>query len=326
MLKIVKAVVDRIVEVTDEAGPFGGKRLSLADDFFHLLVFDVMSADMNPVETHAFHDCIHPGGSQDSGAFSLVGVIAFPVQVGQEFVRDHRAGQVVAVHHFSRAERQDIDVPNEGNVEIVLLHEEQDFMEFPGIITQLRDDELRTGLDFLFQFVILAHLLRFGRLEGRNHGAGEKVAGLKAGGAFEAGHFQPAVHVGNQLEDMDGVQVKNRSRSSLIARYRVVAAHHQQVADVRPVQRIELAFDLIAVLIFAGEMNEGFDAELQDFGAHEVGGHGRGSARIVRERQGGNLPAGRDLCRLDHSPLLSGFSGAPSRHQLPGDREDGWIQ
>ncbi len=59
-------------------------------------------------------------------------------------------------------------------------------MKFSGIVSQLRNDELRAGSDLLFQFVILDHLFRFGCLEGRNDSSGKKIAGLVTNVTFDS--------------------------------------------------------------------------------------------------------------------------------------------
>ena len=122
---------------------------------------------------------------------------------------------------------------------------------------------------------------------------------------------------------MNRIQIKYRRRSSLITGHRIIAAHNQKISDPCPIQGIKLAFDLVAVLVFAGKMDERFDAQLQNFAAHEIGGHGRGSSRIVRQGQSIYfLPFG-GLSGISQGFFLSRFSCASSRHQFPGDRKHG---
>ena len=73
-------------------------------------------------------------------------------------------------------------------------------------------------------------------------------------------------------------------------------------------------------------MDEGFDAQPDNFTAHEIGGHGRGSSRVVRECQGINMAVGNSLPGQVQRFILRGFPGASSRNKLPGDREYGGIQ
>ncbi len=155
--------------------------------------------------------------------------------------------------------------PTKWNVETVLFHEEQHFMKFSCVVSQLRDDELRAGIDLFFQFVILDHLFRFGCLEGRNNRSGEEIAGLVTDDAFDSRILKPAIHVRYQLQDMGRIQIKDRGGSSLITGYGVIAAHHQEVSDPCPIQGIKLAFDSIAILVFAGKMDERLDAQFAQF-------------------------------------------------------------
>ena len=190
----------------------------------------------------------------------------------------------------------------------------------------MRNDELGAGINFLFKFVILEHLLRFGRLEGRNNSTSKKIAGLVTDFTFDARILQAPVHVRYQLQCMDRIQIKDRGRSPLITGYRIIAAHNQKVSDPCPIQCIKLAFDLTAVLVFTGKMNEGLDAQFQNFAAHEIGGHGRGSSRIVCNGEGLNLLPTSGLFGISQGLFLGRFSCAPSRHQFPCDRKRGGIQ
>ena len=324
--KEVKPVVDGVMKIPDQFGPARHKHFPLPGNLFHMFVADVVAADVNAAVSHSFQNGVHPGGAKDSRAFPFVRVASLPVDVREQLVRDDRARQVVAVHHFRRAEGKDVNVAHQGDLRIVLLHEEERFMEFPCVVSQLRNDELRAGGDFLFQLVVLPHLLGFSRLEGGNNRAGEKISRLMRDGAFDSGIGKPPVHARDQLQEVNGIQIEDRRGPPLEAGHRVVAAHDEEIPDARAVQGVKLAFTLVAVFVLAGKMDKGFDAQFENLGPHEVGGHGRGSARIVRERKRANfMPAG-GLLRLRQAFLLRRFFRASARHQFPGDREFGGIE
>jgi len=283
-------------------------------------------AYVNPTVTHALEDGIQPGGAQDPRLNSFVRITPLPVNVREELVRHDGAGQLVAVHHLGGAVRQDVDVAHQRNVEALLFHEQQHFMKLSRVVSQLGNNELRSRGDLLLQFVILGHLLRLGRLERRNDGAGEEITGMVPDDLFASRILQPPVHFRDQLQDMNRVQIEDRCWPSLMSRYWIIAAHYQEIPDPSPLQGVKLAFHGIAVFVFTGEVDERIDAEADDFTAHKICGHGRGSARIVGQGQGMDHSPGSRLAGEGHDLLLGRFPGAPARHQFPGDGEDGGVQ
>jgi len=80
--------------------------------------------------------------------------------------------------------------------------------------------------------------------------------------AFDSRIRQSPVHIRYQLQGVNRIQIKDRCGSALETGYGIIAAHYQEISDACPIQRIKLAFYLVAVLIFAGKMNEGFNAQL----------------------------------------------------------------
>ncbi|OQC54592.1 MAG: hypothetical protein BWX55_00382 [Deltaproteobacteria bacterium ADurb.Bin022] len=199
-------------------------------------------------------------------------------------------------------------------------------MKLSGVIAELRNNELRAGGYFLFQFEILRHLFGFRRLKRRHDRAGEKITCLMTNNPFDSRILQAFVHLRYQLQNMNRIQIKYRSRSPLIAGHGIITAHHQNVSDPRPVQGIELALDLIAVFIFAGKMNERFDPELDDFSAHKISRHGGRPAGIVCQCKRADFAADGRLLRQSQRLFLCRFSCSPSRHELPGHRKQGRIQ
>jgi len=145
-------------------------------------------------------------------------------------------------------------------------------------------------------------------------------------GPLESGILQTPVHLYDQLEHMNGVEIEHRRRPSLKTGCRIIAAHDQKVPHLCTVQRIELAFDLVAVLVLAGEMDERFDAEPQDLRAEAPGEDGRVSAGIVGNRQRVNPSAPGRPFRGRQYVLLGLLPRPPSRHQFPRDRKGLRIQ
>ncbi|OPY88409.1 MAG: hypothetical protein A4E71_00476 [Smithella sp. PtaU1.Bin162] len=90
-------------------------------------------------------------------------------------------------------------------------------MKFPGIVSQLCNDELGAGRNFFAQFVVLNHLLRFSRFERGNNCSRKEISALMTDNAFNSGVFQSPVHLRYELQSMDRIQIKYRCRSSQVA-------------------------------------------------------------------------------------------------------------
>ncbi|OQC54593.1 MAG: hypothetical protein BWX55_00383 [Deltaproteobacteria bacterium ADurb.Bin022] len=111
-----------MIKILHQILPLRNKRFTLTDNPFHLLIFDIVSADMHSAVSHAFQYGVHPGGAQNSGSFSLIGVVSFPVNFRKQLVRNDGSGQFVAVHHAGRSVRQYIDIAHERNVQGIVSH------------------------------------------------------------------------------------------------------------------------------------------------------------------------------------------------------------
>jgi len=141
---------------------------------------------MHSAVSHTFQYGIQPGSTQNSGTFSLIGIVSFAVNLRKQLVRNDGSRQFVAVHHSGRAIREYVNIADKRDIEAVLPHKQQHLMKLAGIIAELCNNELSAGGDFLFKLEILRHLFRFGRLERRNDRAGEKVACLMTNNPFDS--------------------------------------------------------------------------------------------------------------------------------------------
>ena len=117
-IEIVESVRLRIVEMVDQVPPVGAQGLTLADDLFDLFILDVVPADMDAAEPHPLHDGVHPRRPQQPRPHPLVRGAALLVELGEELVRDDAAGDLVLVHHLSRPEGEDVDVPHHRDVQV----------------------------------------------------------------------------------------------------------------------------------------------------------------------------------------------------------------
>ena len=145
-------------------------------------------------------------------------------------------------------------------------------------------------------------------------------------GPLESGIFQTPVHLYDQIEHMNGVEIEHRRRPSLKTGCRIIAAHNQKVSHLCTVQGIKLAFDLVAVLVLAGKMDQRFDAEPQDLRAETTGEDSRVSAGIIGNRQRMNPSAPGRPFRGRQDILLGFLPRPPSGHQFPRHRKGLRIQ
>ena len=120
---------------------------------------------------------------------------------------------------------------------------------------------------------------------------------------------------------MHRIEVEDRLGPSLKTGHGIIAAHDQEVPHSRPIEGVEFAFHLVAVLVLAGKMDEGLDSHLQDLLAEIIGEDGRVSSGIVGDRQGMNLSPFRRLLGGGQGLLLVLLPRPPSRDQFPGNRQ-----
>jgi hypothetical protein len=95
-------------------------------------------------------------------------------------------------------------------------------------------------------------------------------------------NFKPLVHLINKTKELDGVQIIDRLGLPFKTIERVIPGHHQEVLNPDPVQGVENGFDLVPVLVLAGEMMKGH--AMRDFSAEDIGKGRVASGLSVMER------------------------------------------
>ena len=154
-------------------------------------------------------------------------------------------------------------------------------MNLARVKAQLRNYEPRARRKFLPQFVVLPHLLRFQRFKGAGDRSCKESRCLEYGLASRLRDLSSLIEFGDKTKQGDRVQVEYRLGGATIPGLGKIAGHDEQVANVRPLQSIKHTFQLVAILVFAGQVNQRLDAEAADLGAKHLGRDCGAAAGIV---------------------------------------------
>ena len=126
------------------------------------------------------------------------------------------------------------------------------------------------------------------------------------------------VHLMDQMNELDRIEVIHRLGLPFKPVKGEVTGHQQKVVDSDPVQGVQDRFDLIAILIFAGEVDDGVDAHAADLQADHVGGEGRVASRIICNRKGMDELSLDRLLRKPQNLVLGLAPGPSPRYELEG--------
>ena len=129
---------------------------------------------------------------------------------------------------------------------------------------------------FAMQLVVLRHLLRLGELEGRDAGADEEVAGRRGRPLAGVDVDQPLVHVLQQLDQGDGVEVEGGFGEAPVAFFRVVAGEGEDVAQAHALQGVAAGDGAVAGEVLAGEVDDAVEAGALDLLRQLIGHDGSG--------------------------------------------------
>ena len=128
--------------------------------------------------------------------------------------------------------------------------------------------------------------------------------------------FQPEVHLIDQMEELNRIEVEDRLCLSLKAIKGKITGHHQKAGQADPVERAEDGLDLISILIFAGEVDKGIYPEAGYLEAEHIGREGRMTSRIIGDRKAvDKLPLSDLFCKTQDF-ILSLTSRTPPRNEL----------
>jgi hypothetical protein len=90
-----------------------------------------------------------------------------------------------------------------------------------------------------------------------------------AAGRFSV-QIQPGVHPAYEADRLDRVEVANGFGLTLKAVPGIIARHHKQIMDADAVELVKDRFDLVSILVFAREVDDGLDTEAANLKADNI--------------------------------------------------------
>lgn len=270
-------------------------------------------ADMGPVIAQAAHNGQLTGAALKARLFALVSGFAFILDGGQEVVRHNAAGDVPPVHQLGYAKIGEEDIAQDGEVGCELPPVLNQLVVFPTVKAELADAEMGPGIDLALQLEVLHGKLCFVVFERGNGHADIKRGGRTTGTA--------CVESGEQVNDMDGVQVKHRLRVAAIPFLGVISGDNEKIAQTNAVPPIERALHFITVFIFAGKMADDIHAKLHNLLADDIRRQGRIPPGIIRDGDGADPSVHDHVPGQGQGLGVNRGAASPARHQFKGEGE-----
>ena len=197
----------------------------------------------------------------------------------------------------------------------------QQLVVLARVPADLVDDEARARLDLLPQLEVLRHHLALAPLVVRDDAAEEEVRPVEPR-LRPARVRQPLVHLGEEAEQADRVDVEHRSREPLVPRDRVVAGEREDVVEPLRAELPAATLERVAVPVLAGEMDDHLLAARDQIGPERVGREHRVPARVVGDREHVDARVGGELPRHLHHPAAAVRRDQPAaRDHLGRDDE-----
>ena len=237
---------------------------------------------MNAGVAEALGDGDHLGSALDASGLALILSLELLVELSHELVADVSASDAARTHEACGAAREQEDVGDDGGVIAALVAIADELVHLAGIVTKLVDEELGATDDLLFHLQVLRDGLTLEILEGVDNSTVEEVRGLLLDVALATGDHQALVHLGAEHAHMHGIEVVDRTSTSVPTADLIVTCHDQQVLDALALQAVQLRDNLIARAVLACKVNERNDALVQELLAERVGQKCRVATRVVR--------------------------------------------
>ena len=179
---------------------------------------------------------------------------------------------------------EEIDVRDREEIELLLSDVAQELVVFPRVPADLLDDEARAGLCLLPELEVLRHDLPFVALVVRDHASEEEVGAVEAP-PWLALVLEARVHVREEAQKPDGVDVEDRRGEAPVTHDRVVAGKREHVVEPGRGELPAAALERVPVPVLAGEVDDHLLPARDHVRPERVGREHRVAARVVRYRE-----------------------------------------
>ena len=216
---------------------------------------------------------------------------------------------------------EQVDVRKDVQVETVAADPAKELVVLAGVPAGLVDDEAGARPHLLAQLEVLGHHLAFVPLVVRDDPAQEEVRPLERRG--RSAHVRQAhVHIGEEADQPDRVDVEDRGGEPTVAHDRVVAGQREDVLEARRAELPAATLERIAVPVLAGEVDDHLLPARDQVGPERVGREHGVPTGVVRDREDVDPWVGGEIPREREHPCAS-LRGdrATARDELRDDDE-----
>ena len=280
-----------------------------------------VASEVDAVEAEPARDRDVLGGQVDEERTALVRARSVALGEREQLVGDDDSRDLSLVEGACRRPREEIDVGEHRDRQLLAPDPAQQLVVLARVPADLVDDEARTRLDLLPQLEVLRHHLTLAPLVVRHDAAEEEVRPVEPR-VGRACIRKPLIHLGEEAEQADRVDVEHRRGEPLVPRDRIVAGEREDVVEPLRAQLPAATLERVAVPVLAREMDDHLLAARDQIGPERVGREHRVPARIVGDREHVDARVGGELPRHLHHPAAAVRRDQPAaRDHLRGDDE-----
>ena len=220
-----------------------------------------------------------------------------------------------------RGSREEVDVRQRVERGAVPADPPQQLVVLAHVPADLVDHEPRARPGLLAELEVLRHHLTLVALVVRHHAAEEEIGAVEAHVGLP-GVREPVVHLGEEADEPDRVDVEDGCREALVAHDRVVARQREDVVETHRAELPATALERVSVPVLAGQVDDHLLAARDHVGAERVGREHRVPPGVVGDRQHVDARVVRQLAReVEHAARPVRRDEAAARDDLGRDDE-----
>ena len=243
-----------------------------------------MPAEVDAVVAEPARDREVLGGEIDEERTALVGARTVPFGELEQRVADDDARDLPRAEDPRGATREEVDVRDREEIELLPADVAQELVVLARVPADLLDDEAGAGLRLLAELEVLRHHLPLVALVVRDHAAEEEVRAVEAPPRL-ALVVEARVHVREEAQEADRVDVEDRRGKAPVTHDRVVAGKREHVVEPGRGELPAAALERVPVPVLAGEVDDHLLAARDHVRPERVRGEHRVTARVVRDRE-----------------------------------------
>ena len=195
-----------------------------------------------------------------------------------------------------------------------LLHPSVKLVNLARIVADLIDEKLSARLELLLHFQELRHDFVFMQLEIGHHRTRIELCGREMRRLLRVGtsDIETAIHLLEQPEQADRIDIKHRLAPSADPRSRIVAGQHEDIVKTLAREMPRLALKAITIKILTGQMNDHRAIRIPKRASQSRSRQHRITTRIIGDRHPIDLRTRREFMRKCYGLLCPRFFNRPT--------------